>query len=247
MTSSAGQWWTETRAGGAELSCGRHETLEGPLGAAQRDSSSPPGTNQGHVPTPSPVPGCRAAPSAARGWHWGFVGPGRAGVGWYCRAAPPGLGILSSALGVCARQHRERAELSAGCGGGGSGSVTPTLCSTCGWGGGQEDGTEPSWGGRVSSAPTWGEAEGPCSSSRPHAGSPLTLCRGAGLGAGGRQSHGAERCPELCQQLLSCCLSVLLSRCLPVHPAHHPRCCSGRSLPCPPTTVAALSWGPSLS
>lgn len=118
MTSSAGQWWTETRAGGAELSCGRHETLEGPLGAAQRDSSSPPGTNQGHVPAPSPVPGCRAAPSAARGWHWGFVGPGRAGVGWYCRAAPPGLGILSSALGVCARQHRERAELSAGCGGG---------------------------------------------------------------------------------------------------------------------------------
>ena len=131
--------------------------------------------------------------------------------------------------------------------GGGSGSITPTLCSTCGWGGGQEHGTEPSWGGRVSSAPTWGEAEGPCSSSRPHAGSPLTLCRGAGLGAGGRQSHGAERCPELCQQLLSCCLSVLLSRCLPVHPAHHPRCCSGRSLPCPPTTVAALSWGPSLS
>lgn len=125
MTSSAGQWWTETRAGGAELSCGRHETLEGPLGAAQRDSSSPPGTNQGHVPAPSPVPGCRAAPSAARGWHWGFVGPGRAGVGWYCRAAPPGLGILSSALGVCARQHRERAELSAGCGGGGGLGASP--------------------------------------------------------------------------------------------------------------------------
>lgn len=132
MTSSAGQWWTETRAGGAELSCGRHETLEGPLGAAQRDSSSPPGTNQGHVPAPSPVPGCRAAPSAARGWHWGFVGPGRAGVGWYCRAAPPGLGILSSALGVCARQHRERAELSAGCGWGGLGVSPPPSAAPAG-------------------------------------------------------------------------------------------------------------------
>jgi len=43
MTSSAGQWRIETRAGGAEISCGRHETLEGLLGAARKDPSSPAG------------------------------------------------------------------------------------------------------------------------------------------------------------------------------------------------------------
>lgn len=75
MTSSAGQWQRETRAGGAELSCGRHETLEGPLGAACEDPSSPAGT-RGQDPS-----------------HWGVAGPSRPDS---CGSGKQLLGLLSA-------------------------------------------------------------------------------------------------------------------------------------------------------
>lgn len=75
MTSSAGQWQRETRAGGAELSYGRHETLEGPLGAACEDPSSPAGTRRQDPP------------------HWGVAGPSHPDS---CRGGKQLPGLLSA-------------------------------------------------------------------------------------------------------------------------------------------------------
>lgn len=112
MTSSAGQWRIETRAGGAELSCGRHETLEGPLGAAHKDPSSPAGMRCWDCPHSGGRPEGRSQPpslvlwvgSSCRGCSvlvggsggvevcaWGVGSPrapqaGRALAGWQCIA-----------------------------------------------------------------------------------------------------------------------------------------------------------------
>lgn len=131
MTSSAGQWWTETRAGGAELSCWRHETLEGPLGAAHEDPSSPAGTHRGalwtgaswRVPAPSlglaSCPGGEQPPELLGAGTWGAGSPQagtvpeEGGNAWLPVGTPcPGLwGDECGSAG----QGGAGAELSAGC------------------------------------------------------------------------------------------------------------------------------------
>lgn len=87
MTSSAGQWRIETRAGRAELSCRRHETLEEPSGAARKDPSLLAGMRRQDPPHCRRTEGRSQSPSlmlgvgsSSRGCSVPVGGPGREGI-----------------------------------------------------------------------------------------------------------------------------------------------------------------------
>lgn len=127
MTASAGQWWTETRAGGAELSCWRHETLEGSLGAAHEDPSSPAGRRRGALCTgaswqvPAPSLGLTSCPGGEQ--PLGLLGVGTWGAG-----SPQAGMVLEEGGNVW---------LPVGtpcCGSAGQGGAGAELSAGCGWG-----------------------------------------------------------------------------------------------------------------
>lgn len=195
MTASAGQWWTETRAGGAELSCWRHETLEGSLGAAHEDPSSPAGRRRGALCTgaswqvPAPSLGLTSCPGGEQ--PLGLLGVGTWGAGspqagmvleeggnvwlpvgtpcpglWQCRAGRCwGRAQRWVWVGVC--------------------EIAPILCCSWRWGSWSQQGRSGApglprgRGDRGSSVPSprrgrqRGPAAGASSSSWPPAGSPL--------------------------------------------------------------------------